>query len=523
MTTPRSLQAKLDEWEQKGLIRRVRTAEGARKYGQPIGSVIVVDKVKRGRQRTSRVKVVENDTTVLDNRATDKRTGFTKRPKDGLLDFTPAEAKAATKWTDASGNWLNDFLYADNEGVHVRIDNFVATTGQYSIHIRDTRTRDDFQFRADTLEQAKQATSVWLKSRHDRLNKQSSKVDKFGRRHRNRKKRDYPGFFDAWEGTRGWDFQYEDDPELDMDDYYARIDFATKDAAEMGVEWGQLQKRPYTTSNVDPNGMEAVNSVYRVHEEYIPGFSRLLPKVGLDTDSGTAARGAIAWNGLAVQADSQSGTWKFTGELGLPMNYWSSERNPSMFDKLDAVSTHSPRSKEKPIAWHAVDVDRIAEEQGIDTWRAQMLATTTHEFGHSIARILFNDFYLGSQANRPELNENDNEMATVGTYFRHEFIALLDDFGVIDFDEFYADAPTVREQNESMNIYTKNSHPTLRHDVLKEHLSVYGAVNFHEMMAETWAAYMMDPEPGDFVRELGSLMEDAVNMWISETEAMEAG
>lgn len=57
MTTyPHAILTRLDALEQKGIIRRVRTEAGAKLYGQPIGSIIVIDKNIISRKKPSKAK-----------------------------------------------------------------------------------------------------------------------------------------------------------------------------------------------------------------------------------------------------------------------------------------------------------------------------------------------------------------------------------------------------------------------------------------------------------------------------------
>lgn len=53
---------------------------------------------------------------------------------------------------------------------------------------------------------------------------------------------------------------------------------------------------------------------------------------------------------------------------------------------------------------------------------------------------------------------------------------------------------------------------------IAEHLSEYAATNVSEIMAETWAAYQLQENPGDFVREMGELMETALQDYLAETD-----
>ncbi|UVF61435.1 hypothetical protein SEA_DALANDE_21 [Gordonia phage DalanDe] len=53
---------------------------------------------------------------------------------------------------------------------------------------------------------------------------------------------------------------------------------------------------------------------------------------------------------------------------------------------------------------------------------------------------------------------------------------------------------------------------------ISEHLGEYAATNVSEIMAETWAAYHLQENPGDFVREMGDLMVAALDDYLAETD-----
>jgi hypothetical protein len=45
-------------------------------------------------------------------------------------------------------------------------------------------------------------------------------------------------------------------------------------------------------------------------------------------------------------------------------------------------------------------------------------------------------------------------------------------------------------------------------------LSKYSATNLHEMLAEVWAEYQLEPEPRSFSAEVGAAMESVLEEWL---------
>jgi len=157
----------------------------------------------------------------------------------------------------------------------------------------------------------------------------------------------------------------------------------------------------------------------------------------------------------------------------------------------------------------AKEVQAATEE---DAAAAARLLTLFHEHGHTVGRVIYGEqwFPIEGHERNEETRAFDREQ--IAEPFRRDLAAVLDKYGVLrssDVESF--------EQIESSLPYTTTQplSTSMNGDRLRAHLSDYGKTNLHELMAETWASYMTNPEPTEFVLEVGNLMNDYFQKYLN--------
>ena len=479
---------RLVDFQTKGGVRRVRSAAGVARYGLPIGSVIVADRVDAARapskKRSSAYRHLSSTTPVAS-------------------DFAKPTMTQKKRFEEVLGKQRMEFLKADRVRAPIRMGNseqvlLARKDGLWYAKWRlgNETAYADTSFYAETADEALEVIAGLSGRYHDRRTKKSGDYDKDGRWRPNRSKRDVDALVAKWEGIRGVDWSYEDDDT--SDDESARLALVNKEANELGYKWDRGNSI-YEQDHRDPTALwakEFINSLMRYHENEYPGFGSLHDS--FLSNGNAAGPFAVAWNGT-VMGERQHTV------IGLNPRYFGEDadggRLQGLFDSADRDKTDLP--------WHAVDYRKLQKETGWDDEQTVTAAVVTHELGHTVGNILqnrlwSNGVYHGSNVEDPN--------ATVGNVFREELYDLLFEYGVMKKD--------VGTNYSLGNVYLNDRQfPDAEYfdrQALMEQLSHYGSYNMAEMFAETWAAYQLDSDPTQFVMDLGALMEDALQMFLSE-------
>ena len=525
-TRSRALGVELDLEEKRGL-RRVRTAEGVEKYGMPIGSIIgSAPRPPKGRGKGKSTKPKINDMRGGKRRISGKN-GKVKKP-------TASEIKSFEKWVlDDLGvpkKNLDDFkngvkdsrgvvdLYMPRAGATISIvDRPGETIGIINIQTgsQDPQTVE-LSLGGRDRDLAWEVLAVALHRIEKRNNGEGDDYDEDGFWPANRSPREYDALPEYWGGVRGVDWSEEGDDTRPTDE--ARRSLIEKEAADLGFKWdttpGGAYRQYHANEDVGLWAKETANAVMRSHEEQFPGFAKLHASI----ISGKHRR-AIAWNGLGVgDGNDVNGKWRRAQVtiVGLNPDWFGEDYDNPTNNMRVSRSRQASKRDGKLYRWHSIDYEDLSGTMGVDKYDAQLIGTLTHELGHTVGNILQGNMVRdGDFANYVRGVDLDNDEATVSTFFRGQLLDLLYEFGILKetVSAKELDTPLTFQSAANKDLMPLGAIDT---EALAYHVSVYGSTNFAEMFAETWAAYQLDSNPTQFVRELGALMEDALNMYLDE-------
>lgn len=394
--------------ETKGIIRRVRTAAGARHYGQPIGSIIVRDLIPRLPDKWDK-----------------------SRDKDGLVWGTSVR---------------------DGEMVH-ETDIYSAHTKKLGngvmVYVRDKVRGRQHSHYLDATE--------WTSLSASERKKRATRMAEFS----------MPKFAEAGdpyfknEGLRGFDWTYDDDEEMsdDRENMDDRWSWALSDSEDLGIEWNANGREDWF-DNLDIRSIESVNNVARQHEEWFPGFiGEVVEKfttVPSSPTSSTAYASATMPKGLTERLGRFISP---VSEISLYRHFWG--------DYSDEM-VETKRGGAVQQGWSSLNVDKIATEHNIDSFTAAAHYTITHEMGHAII-------------NRVGTTEG------------------------LDFDPDFMDGlKQILIDNDAWD--SKKEAPI--NSVITKEVSAYGASQVHEMLAESWASYVLSSQPTLLVEDIGRYMEE---------------
>lgn len=493
----------LDRLEEKGVIRRVRTPAGAKRYGQPIGTIITRDmevraRVGKGRSATrkkrraktqARAKIVANSTgndlpapvgqarrSVRGDEAVKRlvKSGFyATDPRDGGGAYGGDGQHTLSAKSDGRGGWSVELsaTYDERRG------------------FKPIKT-----FKSKDYNTAIENAALWVVGIHDRLSKEGDEYDEFGYFPKNRSYRDYDALPEMNRGIRGRDWWEEGDADWDSGEDWDRFELVETEAKDLGIQLIQPK------GDFDPRAAMTLLAVIRAHEEMYPGFTKIVPSITLDKYPGPGD--AYGWNGMARN--------RRQSDIGIKLEYAGYGRNLDGFaSKYGYPRLPEKNAKVLPEGYHEIahystsieHIEQAMEYEGEDAkWQAGITYTMTHEIGHTPGWILFGGFNGG-----PEWQEKRAE-------YLEEFIELLDEYGMLK----------RRPESEDLSIYLGSKLGTRVLDVqaVTEHVSGYASSNMHEIFAETWVSYQTDENPGQFVRDMGALMEDIMTDYI-ETEGVQ--
>lgn len=450
-----------DTYEEK-VIRHVRTPAGVARYNQPIGSVIVADGV--GNPLSFDVADFEDDA----------------KPSLAMASILQAK-EPDPSWSSFSG-------YGD-------ITHHSTKVGNYNVNVTETDKGSEWMVTfplpsggAQVVAEGKAKDALTAKAAASRAARK--RRDEYQKRP---KSREHGNVFDYWEGVPGYDYwpdgrevTDEDIEKFDDPDY--RYDLALKTAQAKGLN----VTSDSNSYEMDVNALETVTTLLDTHDRMFPGFTEaLVSEIGVKQ-----YKEAIAFNVVDVMPYYQGGDMK-TKIMFSPKFY--SDRDGA-YDALYAMKT-------KERGWWATDAHELDREYGeeFEKWQLRMLTSATHEIGHTFARIGFGEMsFRNFEANDAHL------------FFTESLFNMLYNWGVTMDDgmteeEFRRAVASNRSGRPGMFEFDTN--------LLREVLSEYGASSLHEMCAEAWAEYMLDPNPRAFALELGTILEETMQMFLETKKA----
>lgn len=454
----------VEEVEEKG-VRYVRTPEGAAHYGQPIGTPIIADSL-----------------------GNPLRIGIdTNQPQAA----SPAMEQAAVQEVVLNWRDVNDTVMG--RSAHAAFGRYSTTVeetgGKFRWNLRTTNYRGASEVieegRSNTFSAAKNAATRALKKRHEEYQK--------------RTKRNYSNIFEyTEEGIEGYDYwpdgrkvtdeertRFEEDP-----DY--RYNLALDRLERMGIRIFNLSGQG---DDLEVNTLETIANHMQAYEDMYPGFIENI----LDTFSSGRARNsnALAYNTIDVmRAYGADGNKGMMTEVVLNPTYFGENGS---YDSVDALHSYDG-------PWFSVDMQNMRDKYGEEYYEHQlkMMAIINHEIGHSFGRIA-----LG------ELIKPGFDMGGAKAYFHEGFYDIMWNWGFIDEDQIqsedeFAQLVSAERGAKSHNLPILNFDSTL----LSEVLSRYGATSFHELIAEAWAEYILDPSPRQFSVEVGNLLDETMRIFL---------
>lgn len=301
------------------------------------------------------------------------------------------------------------------------------------------------------------------------------------------KRSDIP-FWDYWNGIRGMDWMNEGESESDYESLVDRRLKAKEETARLGVNIG-------TGFNVEMH--EVINSVLDTYKERYPGLLNTIDTFAIDNDPR-----AIAWLGSARPMNGVPRTNKPL-VMGL---------NPNAYGKSPEENNEWWKSQSSGSEFTAYKVggDRttLAEKVGVTPTHLSAMYTFNHEMGHAIGHLIMGQTSMNGRfamlgfdnpAKAKERMERYN--ARISPIMRKYGVLVKDGAEVkdhIDVSDYVSTGD--KKLLGKVSIFNKTK--------LSAHLSGYGAYNWHEIMAETWASYSMDENPTQFSLEMGEAMED---------------
>lgn len=496
----------LDRLEEKGVIRRVRTPAGARRFGQPIGTVITRDMMgglggkrkKRRQARTekvkARVKKASNSTSTVDmarGKAASPTPGVPKGAaarlhKKGILP-EPRDHGTGT-WSQFGSDGVNNI-------------NIMSERGKVTADIVIGPARK--KFTGTDYDEVREKAAKWLEANHKRMSTPGDDYDEFGMWPVNRAPRDYDALPEIHQGIRGRDWWNEGDPDWDSGEEWDRWDLIELESNDLGV------KLDHNAADMDPEFAMAVMGVLRAHEEMYPGLMKYLEKIEVGPPKGRA----MGWNG-PTYAETGDGKYGVVSRIGFPSQYagyqsgghtaLASAHSAGMpYRNIPEWRVNKLPKDYRSSGWMAVtkeDVDDAFPDLPEDEkWRGPLSYVVTHEVGHMMGFMMMNDL--------PVNYEKRDEWEPKRKEFMQEFLNLLEEYAIL------------KDANvENPEMVSRNTGKMIDTQAVFEHLSEYGGTNFHEIVAESWAGYQMDENPGDFVRAMGELLEDVMAEYLDTRE-----
>lgn len=480
--------------ETKGRLRRVRTAAGVAKYGLPIGSVITRDIIEMNFAASGKKKRREVFRGIPNNvRTTDEIA----KPRKAELDKFWKRSGVSRDWYldgikhDAFANRGSRFAPISGTGSRVSIQQkpdgkvLVMIVPNGAVAVEET-------FYAASPEEAVDYMAALVQRRYARRNVVSNTADPDGKWHVNRRERDTQDtLWGYYEGIRGVDWSFDDDDQYGESEA-DRQGLIDKEAAELGYQWGA------NSHKIGLWAKEMMNSVMRAHEQMYPGFAQLHDQIIADDQ-------AVAWNGRTINP------WSNKQHITLAMNPVYFREYPDDI-KVGGLMYASKRLEEG-AAFNGVDMQKLSDETGLDKYNTTLLNIMTHELGHTVGNILQSRLWQDGKVEPGQGHNQSEEHTSWAAYeYRDRMMDMLIEYGAID-----EDSVAHLSFDEVSDMLDKGTMPsTFDRQFFQDHVSGYGSTNFSEVMAEVWASYQLDTNPTDFVMDMGTLMEEALQTYLGD-------
>lgn len=388
--------------ETKGIIRRVRTAAGVRRYGQPIGSIIVRDA---------------------------PRINFSRDVPKELNNYWPTQTNGHLVKTDRYSVTLGKDAYFDQDiliikdlvrGREVRVS---APDGV----LRRTPRADGRPSRANSEESRKELAHLIAQNALPELNNPDATA--------------YLGY----EGVRGIDWLGDGDEDfIDPNDLEARWDRAYDDALELDTIVGVMPDVG-SEDHVDVRVQEAINNSMRKYEEWYPGFSKYA------VTSIVAGTGEDFLEQMEREGKQISPGERRVLNRAMALCEWKGVDNGARimmntdYYGEDSISTGANLSTRAAIreGWSSITVAALAAEMDIDHESAAAYMTFNHEVGHAITYQLKYDNYVVWFAFLEELNDylkvNNMLDPNTGTLNVEEVTRQVSKYGATNLMELLAE------------------------------------------------------------------------------------
>lgn len=320
-------------------------------------------------------------------------------------------------------------------------------------------------------------------------------------------KRNYENFYDHYEGVYGtdWVWNGEPKPPAKMSEAHRRKN-AIKESKALGISVNHAEG-----TQVDVYAHENINAVCRTMESMFPGFNQYIPNYNIDPTHMPNERW-WAYNRMSTAiygtdvlprrgADGKTRDWDTT-EIGLSNNAFGQGFS---IDQLEAKFGDNVNGR-----WFALHKDslKVAEQtHGRELWETAQIYAVMHEQGHTVARMA-----MGHMTQGPH-----DDFLTRGRNFMNDLNGIMDRHGL---KVGPGDVGLIFNNNSP---YSANwNHYAIDRLGVADNVSMYGASNLHEMLAETWAAYLMDDKPTKFVQEVGALLEENLVQYMADEKAARA-
>lgn len=491
--------------ETKAAIRHVRTAAGVHRFHLPVGSPITGHGDGPGLPHTDSMAARATGKPAAPSKPSAGRTARstvskeTSKPKKlTKADIDKLFDPKTVQWhtSKESGNVTRLHYEPEGTGLKIVVAHHPFYT-EWAVHkVRPGSPKSEYGSTVtETLDNGVVSGYGDMHERETRIRalraaktqyRVQAVLDKTGKRKKNR---GYDNFFDYYEGVYGFDYQNADDEdyisEEDFDDPRIRKDIAQRESNALGI---RVIGDPITGEDMEINSHETINSVARVHETMYPGF--LTFTKGFFYDSHYPNRNALAYNRL------NQAHVRFPEDD----NYATIAVMPKMFgDHVNVYKNAAELLSEYGGSWWSVSLDEMREDQpDMDDWKLAQINTLVHEFGHSVGHIA-----LGNM--KTKHSDGQKQRAQFADGFR----AIIEKYdlpgGNTKPEEVFRISPNATF--DSRTAYGTDI-TLVDPEVMQRVLSKYGGTNLQEMMAETWAEYQLSPNPREFARDLGSLMEE---------------
>lgn len=470
--------------EIKSRTRRVRTPEGAAKYGQPIGSIIRNDpNVPLDLGNVAR----EASRAVGGGYASSSGPRTTREPKpkpvkmptrSDIYRLTVNDVKS-----DGYSYWIDGFkdVQVKRRGGAITVTHEGKVTWNKEVQ---SVSGPDYAARKMAVQavQYHYGDKDWQRSTWKNTD----------------------NFMDYWNGIYGKDYVLPDD-ESAFEWYDGGIQkrwgMVLEHAEELGVVISDQQ------GDMDIDVAEMLVNMHAAYEEMYPGFSNVQKYYGI----GKEAPGAIAYNYPMAHVTNGIFGGMPTSEHGdVPQDYKGGSLNltPRYFgDGIWNTRGKAEINEQKNLARLAnwtVQVDRRDDTTlSQASWFA--MQTFHHETGHTLGYIV-----LGGLTRNTDREYSD--------WSRKAMADLFMEYGIIE-PEHHPDIAEPLPQGANAVYAAKHLPSEVNTYALSQHVSAYGTSNWHEMMAEAWSEYMLSDNPSAFSYDLAQIMEQALLEYLGSIDA----